>query len=103
MRNARQLVTIEHKTREADDFDGKPEEWEMFAKAWCNIKPLRGDELLQAQQIHEKVTHRVTTCWQHEITNEMRIDLNGRKLNITSAINVHERYRDLEMMCIEVM
>ena len=102
MRNARHLVSIEHKTREADDFDGKPEAWEMFAKAWCNIRPLRGDELLQAQQVHEKVTHRVTTVWQDGITSEMRIDLNGRKLNIVSAINQFERYRDLEMMCIEV-
>ena len=103
MRHARSRVAIEHKTREADDFDGKPEQWNTFTKTWCNVKPLNGKEMVQAQQIHENVTHRVRVRpWLPGVTNQMRIDLNGRKLNINSAINVNENNRMLEMMCSEV-
>ena len=96
------MVAVEHKTKEADDFDGTSETWQQYTKAWCVVRPLRGEEMLQAQQIHEKVTHKVTTDWQDGITNEMRLDLHGRKLNIVSAINVNENNRTLELMCVEV-
>ena len=99
----RHLITIEHKTTEAGDFSDTPELWEPFAKIWAMVRPLRGEEILQAQQVHEKVTHKVTSRpWVPGVTNEMRVDLAGRKLNIVSSINVDERNRELELMCVEV-
>ena len=97
------LITIESKTTESSDFDSVPELWETFTKAWFRVKPLRGEEMLQAQQVNEKVTHKLTTRpWISGVTNEMRADLNGRKLNVVSSINVDERNKELELMCVEV-
>ena len=99
----RHLVTIEHKTAEAGDFDGTPEEWERLRKAWCEIEPLRGEEILQAQQLQSKVTHKVKCGeWLAGVTSEMRLTFAGRRLEITSIVNVGERNRKTEMLCIEV-
>ena len=100
----RHLVTIECKDREAGDFDNVPEKWVEFAKDWFLVTPMNGEEILQAQQVHGKVTHKLTCRpWIDGITNKMRVNLNGRILNIVSAINVDERNRTLELMCLEVV
>ena len=98
----RHLVSIERRATVAGDYDDIPDVWEQHAPAWIDIKPLQGQELLIAQQVQSKMTHRATAPFQAGVTSDMRIKLGTRTLEIDSVINVDERNRQLEFQLVEV-
>ncbi len=57
----RQYVTIEVPTESAPDTYGQTTDtWSTISKVWAEIKPLRGEEKVQANQIHPETTVQVT-------------------------------------------
>ncbi len=100
-------ITVQERI-ETDTETGDIEEtWNAVATCWAAVKPLRGREFWQAQQVQSEVTHKVTTRWVDGVTTDHRILFRrrgGGKLrifNIMSVINVEEDNVILEMLCKE--
>jgi SPP1 family predicted phage head-tail adaptor len=97
----RHTLTLQRQVHPEDDFIDDGEQWDTVAAIRAEVMPMSGKELLEARQIVANVTHKVTTHWQPIFKSDMRLDFHGRVLNIASVINVGERSRRCEMMCVE--
>lgn len=85
--------------------------WETLVTRWAFVRPLSGRELFQARQVRPDVTHRVTMRWftgawtgnlAPGVGPKMRLLLQQtRRLNVLYAVNVEERDRELDLLCIE--
>lgn len=67
----------------------------------ASIEPLRGREMLQAQQVNAETTHRIRARHRKDIRTSDRLTKDGRVFEIESILNVDERNRELEIMAIE--
>jgi len=71
------------------------------AKIWASIRPLSGRELWQAQQVQADVTHAVRIRYRNGVDATKALGFDGRQLNIVAVLNVEERNRTLELLCLE--
>ena len=104
--NAGQLrhrVTIQQLTRVEDEGGGYAEVWTEVATVWAAIKPLRGNERYEAQQIQSTLTHKVIMRYRAGIKPQMRILYGNRVFEIEAVIDVDERHKWLELLCSEVV
>jgi len=97
----RHRVIIEQVTSTDDGYGGRSDAWATFATVWASVKPLRGHEYFQAQQMQAKVTHKVKIRYLQGVTHKMRVKYGSRILNIVSVINPDEKSRELVLMCEE--
>jgi len=111
------LATFEKRSLPGDPFGQAELTWEEIRLAFVSLEPLRGQELLQAQQTEAQVTHRVKLDYFNDIgpehrmkvRNELEIGGNDdqtddkfwRIFHIESAINWNEQNRELHLMCRE--
>ena len=75
--------------------------WNTIATRRAFVRPKSGKEVLQATQQHAEVTHLVTMRYLKNITSKNRLIYNGRDFEIVFVIDVEERKRWLELLCIE--
>lgn len=90
----RHRVLIEQRTSSTDDLgDVAGEAWETVAAAWAAVEPLRGRELIAANQEHADVTTRVWLRPEHApaITAGMRVNHAGRYYEVASPPVLGER------------
>lgn len=97
----RHRIAIEQVTSTGDGYGGRSEAWATFATVWAFVKPLRGHEYFQAQQMQAKVTHNIKMRYRQGVTHKMRVRYGSRILNIVSVINPDEKGRELVLMCEE--
>jgi len=99
VRNRR--VTLQERAAGVDS-DGKPNgAWTAVSKPWVMIEPLRGKELIDAQQAKMKTTHKVTMLYRAGVVGKQRLLYGTRVLNIDGVINPNESNEILELMCVE--
>lgn len=70
----------------------------------ASVTPLTGRELANAKGVESDVTHLVELRYDSGaalITPKMRINYQGRILNIKAVRDVEERHRWLELDCVE--
>ncbi|WP_069649642.1 phage head closure protein [Caloranaerobacter ferrireducens] len=96
----RDRVTIQNYVRIPDGYGGYTETWQDVATVWANIKPLRGREFFQAQQIQSEVTHKITIRYTDAVNITSRIKYKNKTFEIKSIIDIDNRHRFLEIMCI---
>jgi SPP1 family predicted phage head-tail adaptor len=116
MRGRAAIAVIQYQPTLRNDFDDTGGEWVEFAPCYADVRPLRGIELFNAQQVQSQVTHTVETEFIAGVTSAMRIkaarsalvniaepdhDDNYRYFEIASVINPNESNRSLELLCIE--
>ena len=93
------------KLNESDDVDGEGEiNWTYVGRVWASVMPLRGVELLQAQQATNRVNYRVTIHYQSGIRpghNRFRRVKDDTILTIESALELKSAQRWLECGCRE--
>ena len=77
--------------------------WVKLEDVRAEIVPLSGTELIEARQVHGKVTHRLRIRYHSEITNEHRIQFGTRNFDIISVLNEEERRRFMTLLCVEVL
>lgn len=106
-RRRNKLVTFVRPPTLSDPFSASDPEWpnafEDEPVSYVEVHPMRGDELFQAQQTHQTVTHKVTTDYREGITSKLRIQWGTRLLEIVGIINPREANRSLELMCVEMV
>ena len=92
-------------SEEMDDETGEPKlTFNNTGVVKAYIKPLRGRELVYANQTVMIVTHMfemLYTGLTSNITPKWKLQYDGREFGITSVINIEENNRDLEIMAVE--
>ena len=76
--------------------------WATYAVAWGAIEPLRGSELLAADQVNSEVTAKITIPYRIGVTAAMRVTCDGRLYKIVAPpIDPELRHRELQLMVRE--
>lgn len=99
----RHWITIQQTSDPENQWGEITDGWTTFAQVWAWVRPLRGEELVKAQQIQATVTDGVRLRHQDGVKPKMRILFGSRVLGILSVINVAERNFQLELLCREVV
>lgn len=102
--NAGQLrsrLVIQAKVETRDPRGGVIETWTTVAERWGTIQPVRMRELLLAQQVQARVTHRIILRFFAGLTNQHRIVHEQRVFHVQPPINLNERNRETELLAME--
>ena len=103
----RHRVHLQEPTETRDGYGGVTLGWSTAATLWASVEPLRGRELLEAQRVGTRITHRVRLRERAGVNHSHRIALlDGtgaveKILNIDTIIRPEERGIELELLCIE--
>lgn len=113
--NLRHTVVVQKRGPIGDfgsDFSGQ--QWDDIGEFPAAVIPLTGRELVNAEQVMGRVSHRVmmrhNQCTAGIVSNQYRLVMKDctrcsqdRVLNIVYAINVEERNKWWELLCYEVV
>lgn len=98
----RHRVVIQQPTAgAANDYGETADTWSTFATVWSEIVPQSAREYQQAQTLRGDMTHLIKIRWYNGVTIQMRVVYKSRNLNIVSVINVGERDREMQLICVE--
>ena len=75
--------------------------WQTFTQTRASYEPMTGKEIFAANQEQATSTTRFRTRFVDGVTPKMRIIFKTRIFNITSAIDVYGRGRELEILAVE--
>jgi SPP1 family predicted phage head-tail adaptor len=99
----RKRVVIQRATVAADDFGQDIPTWSNLATVWAQVRPLSGRELVNARQVKDTVSHKITTRQSVTITPADRLVLGTRVFNIESVIKTDELNQWLEILATELI
>jgi SPP1 family predicted phage head-tail adaptor len=106
----RNYITIEIPTYLPNNSGGATTTWSTFQSCWAKIEPKGLRQAFMADAPEKRVSHIVTLRWMDvnnvgtpavSLTNQMRVNWNGRFLQIHSFTDVEERERYQILDCIE--
>lgn len=98
----RHRVELKSLSQSQNEFGEPVDTWSTFATVWASVEPLRGRELLLAQQANSEVTIRVRVRYNSSIDPTDRVVIGSRILEILSVIDSEERNWQQELLCKEV-
>ena len=94
-------VTIQTASDGQDARGGPTLTYSTFSAWSAVIQPLTGKELVEAQQRHATVTHRMYGTWVSGVTPKHRVLWWTRTFRIEAAVNVGELDRQLQIDATE--
>lgn len=99
----RRRLKLQQTTETRDDYGALKNAWAEVAEVWAAIEPLRGDELLRAQQVTAEVTTRIRIRYRSGVTPKMRAqsETGTRTFDIRAVIDVRDEHKELELLCLE--
>ncbi len=87
----------------AQDSIGQPTyTWTTVATVWAGIRPMSGNELVNAQAVHSQSTHRVILRAYTGLNETYRFKFGSRYFNIAAVLNMLEKNKLMLCTCIEV-
>lgn len=89
----RHRVRLEQIVRTPDDAGGASTSWSLVAEMWAVLRPITGDEALNAERLSGHISHEVVVRHRDEIRPEMRFVLGTRLFDIRAVIDIEERRR----------
>ena len=95
----RHPITFLTKAPGQDDYGEPTDTWTNFATAWAAFDPLLGNEFFSALSVESKVEVKFNSRYVAGVTNDMRIQHDGKTYEILSAINVKGLNRELLCYC----
>lgn len=99
----RHFVKIQRRTTSTDGVGQVKEIWTDAEEVWANILPVNTREYFNASGERAEVTHKISTWYGPSISPRDRISYDGRLFDIKGVMNVGERNRQLQLMCVEVV
>lgn len=96
----RDRVWVQKPTRETNSLGETVLSWENTHRIWCNIEGVKSSEVLTNSRQEFDISHRVHMRYQKGLTNNHRLEYNGRKLEIISLLEHDNRTRH-EAICRE--
>lgn len=98
----RHRIVIESLTETPRNSFGAPARtWTTFATRWARVRPLRGKELFEAQQVYPSVDHAITLRHLDGVTAKMRVTFRGRIFDIKGVTTPDEREIQSDLMAKE--
>ena len=105
----RQKIMIQSKSTAIgrDSYGGQVALWSSNRTVWAEVKPLRGSQYFDAQQIQSGVSHKIRMRYTTLAASTMitpgncRIKWGTRIFNIHASLNPDERDIMLDLMCSE--
>lgn len=97
----RHRVTIQQETQTEPGDGTVSREWTPLETVWASVEPLRGRELIEAQQLSGRISHRIRLRGYDGLTRKHRISFDGRTFGIEAVLSRDERGIEQELMCIE--
>ena len=97
----RHKVDLQSETASQNSFGEESKVWTTDESIFAQVEPLRGQQLLQYQQINSELTHRIIIRYTSNATSEKRIKWGSRIFDISVVRNVEERSIYQEILCKE--
>ena len=97
----RHRITFEKEDKTPDGYKGSVVTWQPVCVVWASVKPLSGREYFYGQQISAEITHRIKIRYNDKVDSDLRINFEGRYLEISSILNIDERDEIQEILCKE--
>ena len=91
-----------YRRRDSDDYSGEVDAWEQVGAWYGKVRPIRGTEKVEAQQIVSTITHKIRGTYA-DVRPGDRLVAGSRTFSVDAAINIGERSRVLECECSEVV
>ncbi len=101
----RHVATVQRATFSRDaSTNQKVPTWSAVATIRGLLRPLRGWERVNAQQLKAEVSDVFETRWQGSLALDasMQLVVEGRTLKVSSVIDVDNRHKELHVYCTEV-
>jgi len=102
-RRLNHMIEIQQKKSIRDEIGGEKEEWELFSRAWAEVKPISGREFFSSNAIQNTVSHRVIVRYIDGILPSMQLLHKDRIFKIHAVRDYFERERWIEIMCEELI
>jgi head-tail adaptor len=91
------LVEVYSRTVASDGGEAS-ETWLLIGRVWCEVVPLRGQEVLVATQLYPAATHKLSCWWTPLITATSKFIVGGRTLYcLEPPRSVNGEDRELEV------
>lgn len=102
----RKRVTFQVRGTVSDTFGQQSTVWTDLFTTWANIQALSARELYAAQAVQSEVTHAITVRYRAELAlpkavAAMRVLYGPRVFNVSGAVNVDERNREIVLQASE--
>lgn len=97
----RERCAIQAESTSDDGMGGQTLSWSTSATVWARVTPIGGREQVQAQQVQDSVTHRVTIRYRPGLNAGMRLLWGSKPLNIRAVTNPDEKKKYLELLTEE--
>ncbi|KKK96550.1 hypothetical protein LCGC14_2661640 [marine sediment metagenome] len=97
----RHKIDIQQFTTTKDSYGEDIKTWASFHKTFAEIRPLRGKEYFDTQQIVPEVDNKIVIRYRSGIAPTMRVVWGSRTYEIRSVINFDERNVMMEMLAVE--
>lgn len=101
-RHKKLMRVMRYKHRDDGFSDDAPDIPELERKERFLLEPLRGDELVVAQQVQSHVTHKGRCRYFPGANSRHWLELGNRKFNVESVTNWMERNKFLDWRLVEV-
>lgn len=99
----RHRITLQAASTAKDGYGEDIQTFGTLATVWASIEPLRGRELLLAQQISAEITFRIRIRYNASLAAEDRVIFGSRTFEIIAVLNKDERDEQIELMAKEVL
>lgn len=97
----RHYVQLQSSADAQDDYGQQSKVWTTEESIFASIQPLRGQELLEFQQINAELTHKIFIRHTSNATPAKRIKFGTRIFDINVVRNIDERNIMQELLCKE--
>jgi SPP1 family predicted phage head-tail adaptor len=99
-------ISIIQSTGSRNTGGGRPQTWTVFANVWAEIKPKHRNENLEAENLEQQTSHKITIRFRNDFDfssalKKYRIQFETRFFRIQSAIDINEGKRFIELQCLE--
>ena len=91
-----------------DGYDEDAEDTFVLSRVWANVEDLAGIELVRAQLLADKATHRVTIRYRDQIQAKQHVLFQGRTFRIAAVLDAatsgcgFPRKTWLHLLCVEL-
>lgn len=94
-------IALQAVSQASDSQGGYTETWATYATVWAYVRPVKGYERFQADQLQTPVTHKVTLRYRSDVTTAHQFIYDSRTFVIKEALNIDEANQYLELKAIE--
>lgn len=101
----RHRVQAQAPLEDRDDIGGVRQVWITMDELWCDIEPLKGREIFEAQSIEARLSHKMTFRGWVQLDPRWRLVwvLMDRAFQIHSIRDIGERHRTIEVLAMEIV